>query len=78
MASAEHQTGCVLFPVHWLRHAIAASGRLANPSPEDRLARPSSSRPTASGEIIETMGVRRVVPDLVSKSLAVSTAFLLL
>jgi hypothetical protein len=27
----EHAPGCVLDPVHWLRHAIAAAGRLIKP-----------------------------------------------
>jgi hypothetical protein len=31
MPPIEHAPGCVLDPVHWLRHAIAASGRLAAP-----------------------------------------------
>ena len=33
--TAEHSPGCVLDPVHWLRHAVAAAGRLTNPSPDE-------------------------------------------
>jgi hypothetical protein len=29
---AEHRPGCVLDPVHWLRHAVAAAGLLAQPA----------------------------------------------
>ena len=28
MPPTEHAPGCVLDPVHWLRHAVAATGRL--------------------------------------------------
>jgi hypothetical protein len=31
MPPTEHAPGCVLDPVHWLRHAVAASGRLISP-----------------------------------------------
>ena len=35
MSPTEHAPGCVLDPVYWLRHAIAASGRLASPQNDD-------------------------------------------
>lgn len=31
MPPTEHAPGCVLDPVHWFRHAIAAAGRLIAP-----------------------------------------------
>jgi len=35
VTTPEHRPGCVLDPVHWLRHAVAAAGRLANPGIDD-------------------------------------------
>jgi len=35
VTAAQHRPGCVLDPVHWLRHAIAAAGMLVNPRPDD-------------------------------------------
>ena len=35
MAPVEHLPGCALDAVHWLRHAVAAAGRLAQPHPDD-------------------------------------------
>lgn len=35
MSPIEHAPGCVLDPAHWLRHAIAASGRLALPQNDE-------------------------------------------
>jgi len=32
--SPEHSPECVLYPVHWLRHAIAAAGRLVARDPD--------------------------------------------
>jgi hypothetical protein len=35
MDTPQHEPGCVLDPVHWFRHAIAAAGRLVHPLPAD-------------------------------------------
>jgi hypothetical protein len=35
-APVVHQPGCVLDPVHWLRHAITAAGRLTHSPETDR------------------------------------------
>ncbi|MFE3429780.1 hypothetical protein [Streptomyces sp. NPDC059171] len=40
--AVEHQPGCPLDPVHWLRHAVAAAGNLAQEEPEGGLDRVSA------------------------------------
>jgi hypothetical protein len=30
----EHRSDCALYAVHWLRHAVAAAGRLATDDPD--------------------------------------------
>ena len=35
MPPTEHAPGCTLDAVHWLRHAIAAVGRLASPQADE-------------------------------------------
>jgi hypothetical protein len=34
VTTRSHQTGCTLYSVHWLRHAIGAAGHLANADPD--------------------------------------------
>lgn len=36
MTAPEHQPGCILDPVHWLRHAVAAAGRLVSTEQSER------------------------------------------
>lgn len=59
MPRIEHAPGCVLDPVHWLRHAIAASGRLVFPQEDevchvDRL---------AAEQLLDTLAHLAELPD---------------
>ena len=49
MAPMEHRPGCILDPVHWLRHAIGAANHLLSDDPDPRADRVSAR------SLLETM-----------------------
>jgi len=61
----EHRPGCVLDPVHWLRHATAAAGHLANPPTNDD----AFVDRTAAGALADTLAHFAELEDWASVTL---------
>ncbi len=60
MPRIEHAPGCVLDPVHWLRHAIAAAGRLVSPQEDDDVRHVDR---WAAGLLLDTLAHFAELPD---------------
>jgi hypothetical protein len=65
MTTRSHQPGCTLYSVHWLRHAVAASGHLANPDPDEL----SAVDRTSAGLLADTLSHFAELPDWESVTL---------